>query len=58
MLEAKLHAGGALLIEQAVVVFVEGEDGLSLVVGIGAELIEEEGEGVFVVGEERLKGVV
>jgi hypothetical protein len=58
MLEPQLHARRALRVEQAVVVLVQREDGLRLVVGVGAQLVEEEGEGVFVVGEEGGEGGV
>lgn len=36
--------------------FVQGEDGGGLVVGVGAQFVEEEGEGVFVVCYQRGEG--
>lgn len=38
--------------------FVQGENGGGLVVGVGAQFVEEEGECVFVVGDEGGEGGV
>lgn len=38
--------------------FVQGEYGLGLVVGVGAKLVEEEGERVLVVGYQEAEGGV
>lgn len=56
VLEAQLEVGLALLLEQAVVVGVQGEDGVVVLVGVGAELVEDEGERGFVVGNEGAEG--
>lgn len=58
VLEPQLHAGCALGVQQALVVLVQRENGGRLRVRVRTQFVEQQGEGVFVVGDERGEGCV
>lgn len=58
VLETQLHARPALLLQQRGVVLVQREDRRGLCVCVGAQFVEEQREGVFVVGYQGGEGGV